>query len=88
MHQGAAWPWLLGAFVDAHARVFGREAEFRRTLEGWMQPLREHIRDAGIGSVSEMFDGDPPHAPRGSAAHAASVAEVLRIVRQYLGEES
>jgi predicted glycogen debranching enzyme len=85
MHQGAAWPWLLGAFVDAHGRVFGRDGDFRRTLDGWMEPLREHLRDAGIGCVSQMFDGDPPHSPRGSVAHASSAAEVLRIVHRYLG---
>ena len=86
MHQGAAWPWLLGAFVDAHARVFGRDGDFRRTVDAWLQPLRDHIRDRGLGFISEMFDGDAPHTPRGSVAHAASAAEVLRVVYRYLGE--
>lgn len=84
MHQGAAWPWLMGAFADAHARVFGREAEATRTLQGWLATLRSRVREAGLGSISEMYDGDPPHLPRGSFAHAMSVAEILRVIYQHL----
>ncbi|HEY6066428.1 MAG TPA: amylo-alpha-1,6-glucosidase, partial [Thermoanaerobaculia bacterium] len=85
-HQGTVWPWLLGAFVDAHFRVLGRTAETLRTARGWLAPLRAHVREAGVGSVSEIFDGDPPHAPRGCFAQAWSVAELARVVHTHLSE--
>jgi predicted glycogen debranching enzyme len=85
-HQGTVWPWLLGAFVDAHFRVFGRTAESVRTVRGWLAPLRAHVRQAGAGSVSEIFDGDPPHTPRGCFAQAWSVAELARVVHTHLSE--
>ena len=83
MHQGTVWPGLLGAFVDAHFRVLGRSPESLRTVRGWLAPLRAHIREAGAGSISEMFDGDPPHAPRGSFASAVGAAELARIVHTH-----
>ena len=83
LHQGTVWPALLGPFVDAHVRVVGRSPESLRTVRGWLAPLRAHIREAGAGSISEAFDGDPPHAPRGSFAHAAAVAELARIVHTH-----
>jgi glycogen debranching enzyme len=85
-HQGTVWPWLLGAFVDAHLRVLGRTAESLRTARGWLAPLRAHVREAGVGSISEIFDGDPPHAPRGCFAQAWSVAEIARVVQVHLSE--
>jgi glycogen debranching enzyme len=69
--------------VDAHFRVVGRSPETLRTVRGWLTPLRAHIRGAGVGSISEMFDGDPPHAPRGAFAHAVGVAELARIVHTH-----
>ncbi|MGH2367094.1 MAG: amylo-alpha-1,6-glucosidase, partial [Chloroflexota bacterium] len=74
-HQGTVWPWLLGPFVDAHLLVYGDRAAARRFLE----PMREHLfAEAGVGSISEIFDGDVPHGPRGCIAQAWSVAEVVR----------
>jgi len=87
-HQGAVWPWLLGPFADAHFRIFGHGEEPRRTMRVLLAPLRAHALEAGLGSISEMFDGDPPHAPRGCFAQAWSVAEVARIVYTHLlGED-
>lgn len=83
-HQGTVWPWLMGAFADAHFRVFGNTEEARRSMREWLAPLRAHIRDAGLGSISEMFDGDPPHTPRGAFAQAGSVAEIARVIYQHL----
>ncbi|HZI65683.1 MAG TPA: amylo-alpha-1,6-glucosidase [Thermoanaerobaculia bacterium] len=83
LHQGTAWPALLGPFVDAHFRVLGRTPDSIKTVRAWLAPLRAHIREAGAGSISEAFDGDPPHAPRGSFAHAAGVAELARIVHSH-----
>jgi predicted glycogen debranching enzyme len=73
-HQGTVWAWLLGPFALAHARVHGDRALARTFLE----PLAHHVTDYGLGSVAEIFDGDPPFAPRGCPAQAWSVAETLR----------
>jgi predicted glycogen debranching enzyme len=87
-HQGTVWPWLMGPFADAHFRVFGHNEESRRTMRALLAPLRAHIREAGLGSISESFDGDPPHTPRGCFAQAWSVAEVARVVYTHLlGED-
>jgi predicted glycogen debranching enzyme len=73
-HQGTAWAWLLGVFALAHLRAHGdREA----TL-ALLEPIAQHLGDAGLGSVSELFDGDVPHGPGGCPFQAWSVAEVLR----------
>ncbi len=73
-HQGTVWPWLLGPFVTAHHRVYGDTGAALSFLDAI--PL--HLAEAGIGSVSEVGDGDPPHAPGGAVAQAWSVAEILR----------
>ena len=63
----------MGAFADAHFRVFGNTEESRKTMRAMLAPLRAHVREAGLGFISEMFDGDPPHTPRGCFAQAWSV---------------
>jgi predicted glycogen debranching enzyme len=73
-HQGTVWPWLIGPFVEAHLRVHDDPARARSFLD----PLLDHLASACIGSISEIFDGDPPHAPHGCVAQAWSVAAVLR----------
>ncbi|NJM06400.1 glycogen debranching protein, partial [Candidatus Gracilibacteria bacterium] len=73
-HQGPAWAWLIGPFVSAHLRVYGDKAAARR----YLLPLMQHLDDAGLGSISELFDGQPPYTPRGAIAQAWSVAEVVR----------
>jgi predicted glycogen debranching enzyme len=74
-HQGTVWPWLLGPFVDAWLKAFpGRRDEARAMVRG----LHEHLGQAGIGSVSEIFDAEEPFIPRGCIAQAWSVAEVIR----------
>jgi 4-alpha-glucanotransferase len=72
-HQGTVWAWLLGPWALAHYRVHGDAAAAQRFLE----PIGDHLADAGLGQVSEIFDGDPPHTPRGCPAQAWSVACVL-----------
>ncbi len=74
-HQGTAWPWLIGHFADAHYRVY----RDRRRIAELLRPFRRHLAEAGVGSISEVFDGDSPHAPGGCIAQAWSVAEILRI---------
>ncbi|MDD1678566.1 MAG: amylo-alpha-1,6-glucosidase [Methanomicrobiales archaeon] len=73
-HNGSVWPWLLGPYVQASLHAGGNPNLLRILL----QPLFTHLYDAGLGTVSEYFDGDPPHLPRGCIAQAWSVAEVLR----------
>lgn len=73
-HQGTVWSWLIGPFAVAHHRVYGDAARAR----SYLQPLLNHLRTAGLGTLSEIFDGDPPHLPRGCIAQAWSVAEWLR----------
>jgi glycogen debranching enzyme len=73
-HQGTVWGWLMGPFVLAHLRVYGDPAEAR----SFLAPLLRHLSDNGLGSISEIFDGDPPFMPRGCIAQAWSVAELLR----------
>ena len=72
-HQGPVWAWLLGHWALAHYRVHGDVA----AAQAWLEPVGDHHADAGLGQVSEIFDGDPPHAPRGAPAQAWSVASVL-----------
>jgi predicted glycogen debranching enzyme len=75
-HQGAVWSWLLGSYLTALVRVHGAAGR-KRGLEA-IEALRPRLAGAGAGSLSEVFDGDAPHASRGCIARAWSVAEVLR----------
>jgi predicted glycogen debranching enzyme len=77
-HQGTVWPWLLGAFITAYVKVNGDDAKARRQAGEWLAPLQEDLSQAGLGHISEIFEGDPPHRPCGCIAQAWSVAEVLR----------
>jgi len=72
-HQGTVWGWLIGPFVQAHLRVY-RDPDRSRS---YLEPLLRHLEEHGVGSISEIFDGDPPFTPRGCIAQAWSVAEVL-----------
>jgi predicted glycogen debranching enzyme len=78
-HQGTVWTWLLGPYLDAVRAVEGDKAA-RTELKAMLPALQAHLADAGLGTLSEIFDGDPPHTPRGCISQAWSVAEVLRIV--------
>jgi predicted glycogen debranching enzyme len=77
-HQGTVWAWLMGPFIIAHLNVYGEAREARRQALEWLAPFHEHLKSAGLGSISEIFDGDAPHTPRGCIAQAWSVAELLR----------
>ncbi|MGD9028476.1 MAG: amylo-alpha-1,6-glucosidase [Anaerolineae bacterium] len=85
-HQGTVWGWLIGPFVTAHLRVYADPEQARLFL----RPLINHLADHGVGTISEIFDGDPPFTPRGCIAQAWSVAEVLRAweaTQGYVSEE-
>jgi 4-alpha-glucanotransferase len=73
-HQGTVWAWLLGHYALAHYRVHG-DASLAQSL---LEPIGDHLLDAGLGTVSEIFDGAPPHTPKGAPAQAWSVACVLQ----------
>src|SRR5436190_11228586 len=77
-HQGTVWTWLLGPYFDAVLAVKGHQAAARE-WKSVLPALRVHLADAGLGSISEVFDADPPHTPRGCIAQAWSVSEVLRL---------
>jgi predicted glycogen debranching enzyme len=79
-HQGTAWPWLLGAFVEAWVRVRGATPDAKREArQRFLAPLLAHLDQAGLGHISEIADGDPPHTPRGCVFQAWSVGEALRL---------
>ena len=77
-HQGTVWPWLIGPFVTAYIKVNGGSDVARQQAGEWLAPLKDHLSDAGLGHISEIFDGDAPQRPVGCVAQAWSVAEVLR----------
>jgi predicted glycogen debranching enzyme len=77
-HQGTVWAWLMGPFITAYLKVNGHTARAREQAARWLAGFSEHLGEAGLGQVSEIFDGDAPHRPRGCIAQAWSVAELLR----------
>jgi len=76
-HQGTVWPWLMGHFVEGYLRIIGKSglSYVKALYEGFESVMKEH----GIGTISEIYDGDPPHKPGGAISQAWSVAELLRI---------
>ena len=81
-HQGTVWPYLMGAFVEGFLKVNGSSDESKARAAEFIQPLLRHLTDNGcLGRVSEIFDGDHPHNPRGCFAQAWSVAELLRAYK-------
>jgi len=77
-HQGTVWPWLLGAFALAHYKVY----RDRAVAQSFLEPLGRTIYSAGLGTISEIFGGDPPFPAAGCPAQAWSVAEVIRAWEQ------
>lgn len=78
-HMGTVWTWPLGHFITAFVKVYGRTADSLKIAKSFIDPFRDHLRDACIGSISEIFDGSEPLIPRGCFAQAWSVAEILRV---------
>jgi predicted glycogen debranching enzyme len=81
-HEGTVWTWPVGAYAEATWRVTGDRAAALAILV----PFRDHLADAGLGSISEILEGDPPHAPRGCTHQAWGVSELLRAWRLISGE--
>ncbi len=77
-HQGTAWAFPLGAFITAYIKVHGPSPETICFAEKLLEPIKNHLTDGCVGSIAEIFDGDPPHISRGCYAQAWSVGEILR----------
>ena len=78
-HDGMAWSWLLGPYVDALMKTGAREK-----AQEVVNNFKYHLNEACIGSVSEVFEPEPPYHPRGCVAQACSVGEMLRVIKDYL----
>ena len=77
-YNGTVWPWLLGPFCEGYLKVYGDQGvqKVKRLIYGLEETMSEH----GVSTISEIYDGDPPHAPNGAISQAWSVGEVLRII--------
>jgi predicted glycogen debranching enzyme len=77
-HQGTVWPWLYGPFCEGWLKVYGQQGvqKVKKLIYGLEAVMSEH----GISTISEIYDGDPPHSPRGAISQAWSVGEVLRVI--------
>jgi predicted glycogen debranching enzyme len=80
-HQGTVWSWLLGAYVDAAMKLNTKSGKLK--AKKIVDNFKYHLNEGCIGSVSEIFDADAPHHPRGCVAQAWGVAEVLRVMKEY-----
>jgi predicted glycogen debranching enzyme len=88
-HQGTAWPWLIGPFVEAWVRVRGNTDAARRDARNrFMTPMHAHLQTAGVGHVSEIADAEDPFAPKGCPFQAWSIGELLRLDRLVLADTS
>jgi predicted glycogen debranching enzyme len=83
-HQGTVRPWLLGHFTEGYLKIHGKSG--LSIIKGIFQGFEAVMTEHGIGTISEIYDGDPPHTPRGAVSYATSVAELLRmtyLIEQY-----
>ncbi len=76
-HQGTVWAWLIGPFVSAYLEVY----DDPNTARTFIETFADHLTDHGLGTIAEIFDGNPPHRPHGAIAQAWSVSEILRVWR-------
>jgi glycogen debranching enzyme len=84
-HQGTAWPWLIGPFIEAWVRVRGSTTRAKKhARERFLSPLYEHLNHAGLGHLSEICDAEPPHTLRGCPFQAWSLGELLRLEHSFL----
>ena len=81
-HQGTVWPWLIGHYIKAYQRTYGISEETLAYCEDLLTGFLEHMKVNGLGTIAEVYDGDPPQRPLGCFAQAWSVAEVLRTIAE------
>jgi len=77
-HQGTVWPWLFGHYAEAYLKI--RKKAGINKIEWYLEKFEETLLEHGIGTISEIFDGNPPHTPRGTISQAWSVSEILRVM--------
>lgn len=82
-HNGTVWAWLVGPFISAYVKLGGSPSS--AIIRNILQAFDQHLREAGLGTISEVFDGDSPHHPRGCIAQAWSVGELLRVISEDIG---
>jgi predicted glycogen debranching enzyme len=83
-HQGTVWAWLIGPYISAYAKAYAGNKDIIKYVKGLFVPFYENLYESGLGTVSEIFDGDPPHTPRGCISQAWSVAEILRAYFEHI----
>jgi len=76
-HQGSVWPWLLGHFAEAYLKLYGKQAV--EEILAFYHGFEDTMTEDGIGTICEIYEGDPPHVGRGATSFAASVSEIYRI---------
>lgn len=81
-HNGTVLTFLFGSFLTAYFKAYGRDQKNKEEAIQFLSPFISHLADAGLGTISEMFDGNSPHNPRGCIAEARSVAEILRVMKE------
>src|SRR4051812_69340 len=89
LHNGSAFPWLMGPLVTLFIRVRGRGVAARQAALAMLRPCIDHMAGPGTGQLCELFDGNAPHSPGGAPASAAAVGEILRCyVEDVLDEQA
>lgn len=83
-HQGTVWAWLIGPYISAFAKAYAGEKDTIKYIKRLLLPFYEHMFEAGLGTISEIFDGDSPHIPRGCISQAWSVGEILRAYFEHV----
>ncbi|MCW5961843.1 MAG: glycogen debranching enzyme family protein [Pyrinomonadaceae bacterium] len=82
-HQGTVWGWLIGPFIEAYRKVYPNGHQTSQKIKEYLSGFEAHLSEAGVGQISEIFDGDAPHHPRGCFAQAWSIAEVIRSLKAF-----
>jgi len=82
LHQGTIWTWLWGPYVSAVLKTRGAAKATQAVLTKQLAPFKEHLDDKCLGAVSELFEAEPPHAPRGGVAQAAAAGELIRAIQE------
>ncbi len=83
-HQGTVWPWLIGPYIEANFRLYGKK--FVKTAKELLGGFEEDMTVYGVCSIGEIYDGNPPYAPNGCISQAWSVGEILRcmaLIKKY-----
>lgn len=82
IYNGTVLPFLIGSFLTAYFKTFGRDQKSKEEASYFLSPFVTHLSDAGLGTISEFFDGNSPHNSRGAIADARSLAEILRVMKE------